>query len=124
MITISHRLQTVMDSDKILVIISFLNSNYKIKSPLFNFKCLSNGQLINYGRPYDLLQDNNSILYDFVHQLCKDEEKRLLEIAKKHADGEQYLTKQNLSSENEDELINADESEPFLRFNQKKIHFE
>ena len=118
MITIAHILQTVMDSDKILVIISFLNSNYKIKSPLFNFKCLSNGQLINYGRPYDLLQDNNSILYDFVHQLGKDEEKRLLEIAKKHAtaiaDGEQYLTKQKLSSKNEDELINAEESEPFI----------
>jgi ATP-binding cassette, subfamily C (CFTR/MRP), member 4 len=64
-ITIAHRLQTIMDSDKIL--------------------CLANGELINYGLPFDLLQDKNSILYELVHKLGKSEEDRMLEIARNHA---------------------------------------
>ncbi len=45
---------------------------------------MSNGQLINHGRPYDLLQDKKSILFDLVHKLGKNEEERLFEIAKEH----------------------------------------
>ena len=74
-----------MDSDKILVIsLAFLFLSHSLYF-LFNFKCLSNGQQINYGRPFDLLQDKESILYDFVHKLGKNEEDRLFQIAKSHA---------------------------------------
>jgi hypothetical protein len=36
------------------------------------------------GRPYDLLQDQNTILYQLVHKLGSDEFNRLLTIAENH----------------------------------------
>ena len=63
----------------------------------FNKKCLSNGEQINYGRPYDLLQNKKSVLYEFVHKLGNKEEERLFQIAKEHAFKNKYIS---LKSEN------------------------
>ncbi len=62
--------------------------------------CLLNGQLVIYGRPYDLLQDKQSILYDFVHKLGKDEEDRILQIDKNHAtnDSDKIILKNEIES--------------------------
>ena len=45
---------------------------------------MSNGELVNYGEPYDLLQNRSSLLYELVQKLGKDEFDRLFEIAKAH----------------------------------------
>lgn len=60
-ITIAHRLQTIIDSDRIM--------------------CMDKGTLINYGAPIDLLNDESTILHDLVYSLDKSESSKLTEIA-------------------------------------------
>ena len=45
-LTIAHRLNTVMDNDKVMVIDA--------------------GRLVEFGHPYDLLRDTNGFLYKLV----------------------------------------------------------
>jgi hypothetical protein len=57
---------------------------------------------VNYGCPYDLLQDKQSILYDFIHKLGKSEEERLFQIAKNHAtnDSDKIIINNEIESNN------------------------
>jgi ATP-binding cassette subfamily C (CFTR/MRP) protein 1 len=68
-LTIAHRLGTIIDSDKVLV--------------------LDGGEVREYGLPHDLLQkkkeDPNAIFRDMVSQLGKEESGRLTEIARQKA---------------------------------------
>ena len=48
MLTIAHRLNTIIDSDRVLV--------------------LDAGQVIQYDTPYNLLQNQNGIFYHLVQQ--------------------------------------------------------
>ena len=50
----------------------------------FPQKCLCDGVLVDIGRPYDLLQDANSILSKLVARLDTNEIERLSTIAKNH----------------------------------------
>nr|UOU03342.1 ATP-binding cassette subfamily C4-4-1 [Brachionus rubens] len=62
-ITIAHRLHTIIDNDRIL--------------------CLSQGKVQNFGRPYELIEDETSVLHDLVNALDKQEREKLIEMAKK-----------------------------------------
>lgn len=69
-ITIAHRLQTVMDSDKILVIDA--------------------GALVEFDEPHLLLSDKNSVLYGMTQQAGKTTAQQLADVAQK-----QYKEKQH-----------------------------
>nr|APD26517.1 ATP-binding cassette transporter subfamily C member 4 X1 protein [Brachionus koreanus] len=60
-LTIAHRLATVVDSDRIL--------------------CLSEGKIVNFGVPKDLLNDQTSILYELTKKLSANEKKLIFDIA-------------------------------------------
>nr|QNH67886.1 ATP-binding cassette transporter subfamily C member 4 X3 [Brachionus rotundiformis] len=61
-ITIAHRLHTIIDNDRIL--------------------CLSQGRVVNFGRPYELIEDDTTILHDLVFSLDKHERVKLIDVAK------------------------------------------
>ena len=62
-LTIAHRLHTIIDSDRIM--------------------CLNRGKIENFGTPYELLMDNKTILHGLVYSLENKEKERLISIAKK-----------------------------------------
>ena len=55
-IAIAHRLQTIIGSDKVLV--------------------LADGKVLEYGPPQDLLENENSEFSQLVNELKKDEDKK------------------------------------------------
>ncbi len=81
-ITIAHRLHSLMDSDKILVYCRFNAPHSAFSSATFFVKCLSNGYLKSTGRPYELAIDPNTILSSFIQKLSEDEQVELIEAAR------------------------------------------
>merc|ERR1719347_2552562 len=61
-LTIAHRLHTIMDSDRILV--------------------LADGKVVEYGQPYELLCDKGGVLTELAEQTGAASKDRLLEIAR------------------------------------------
>ena len=61
-LTIAHRLHTIIDSDRVLV--------------------LDAGQVIQFDSPYNLLQDPNGTFYDMVETTGKGTKEMLKEMAK------------------------------------------
>ncbi|XP_022343366.2 ATP-binding cassette sub-family C member 4-like isoform X1 [Crassostrea virginica] len=61
-ITIAHRLNTIMDSDKVMV--------------------LNEGSLVEFNHPHVLLQDTEGYLYKMVQQTGKGECQKLMDVAK------------------------------------------
>lgn len=45
---------------------------------------MNNGKIENFGRPFDLLHDEKSVLYELVTHLDKSERDKLVEISKKN----------------------------------------
>ena len=84
MLTIAHRLHTIIDNDRIL--------------------CLSKGQVENFDSPYELIQNDSSVLHDLVYALDKDERDKLIDQArlarldnlrKKHSNGDVSFNNKN-----------------------------
>lgn len=67
LVTIAHRIHTVIDSDRILV--------------------MDDGHAVEFGRPADLLQDPNSILSSLVDATGLESAAELRRIAEEHAHG-------------------------------------
>ena len=63
-LTIAHRLHTIIDSDRIM--------------------CLNRGKIENFSVPYELLMDNKTILHSLVYSLEDKEKDRLIRIAEKN----------------------------------------
>eukprot|EP00128_Syssomonas_multiformis_P004960 Colp12_sorted_trinity150504_noHs@10441 len=63
-ITVAHRLNTIMDYDRVLV--------------------LSEGQLVEYAEPFVLLQDPNSAFYKLVEETGRTNLDAMIEIARQH----------------------------------------
>jgi len=105
-ITIAHRLQTIIDSDKIM--------------------CMDKGRLVDYAAPFELLSDRRSILYDLVHNLEATESGKLVQLAHEaylRAGGSplqqvpEEFFEVTLSEADEEEvcvLFSAEEKEAFL----------
>ncbi|XP_060072940.1 ATP-binding cassette sub-family C member 4-like isoform X1 [Ylistrum balloti] len=82
-LTIAHRLNTIMDSDRVLV--------------------LDEGNIVEFNKPYVLLQDEDGHFYRMVQQTGKNEAEHLLEVAHDcyHADISSIIP--TLSSVHDDE---------------------
>ncbi|CAF1503858.1 unnamed protein product [Didymodactylos carnosus] len=78
-LTIAHRLRTVIDNDRILV--------------------LSNGQVIDFDHPYILLSNSNSYFYEMVQQTQKSEIHHLMKQAKK------YYKKKDVQQQEQQQLV-------------------
>ena len=63
-ITVAHRLNTIIDMDKILV--------------------MDAGQVIEFDAAYNLLKDRNGLFYSMVNQTGPDFERMLNSMARKH----------------------------------------
>ena len=90
MITIAHRLHTIIDTGKIL--------------------CLSKGRIENYAHPNELLQDKKTVLYELAHSLDKSEKDRLKELAKaKYLNSNRNIQEENIIIEphNQSEHANS-----------------
>ena len=48
---------------------------------------MSQGRIENFGRPYDLIKDESTILHDLVYTLEKAEREKLIEMAKRSIEG-------------------------------------
>ncbi|XP_059156862.1 ATP-binding cassette sub-family C member 4-like isoform X7 [Physella acuta] len=64
-LTIAHRLHTIMDSDRVMV--------------------LDNGRIVEFDQPYTLLSQGHGFFYEMVQQLGKAEFDHLLEVAREAA---------------------------------------
>nr|APD26522.1 ATP-binding cassette transporter subfamily C member 4 X4 protein [Brachionus koreanus] len=90
-ITIAHRLHTIIDNDRIL--------------------CLSQGRVVNFGRPYELIEDETTILHDLVFSLDKQERDKLVEMAKKSFKNQRrvsMLLDQVVANQSSPEIENLD----------------
>ncbi|XP_034328340.2 ATP-binding cassette sub-family C member 4 isoform X2 [Magallana gigas] len=81
-LTIAHRLNTIMDSDKVMV--------------------LNEGNVVEFNHPHVLLQDTEGYFYKMVQQTGKGESQKLLDIAKS--------TYSNIPPENRPALFTESES--------------
>lgn len=61
MLTVAHRLHTIMDSDRVLV--------------------MDAGKAVEFAAPYELLQIKNGIFFDLMHTLGPQEFDRLTAVA-------------------------------------------
>ena len=97
MLTIAHRLHTIIDSDRIM--------------------CLSKGRLENFGRPCDLLDDESTIFYELVQNLYENEREKLKSLANEARfpkDTKTITTDNSIYSGNKDIQIEYDENDPLM----------
>lgn len=95
-LTIAHRLNTVMDSDKVLV--------------------MDGGQAVEFGHPHDLLQDPTGYFSKMVEQTGSELEKKLKKIA-----ADDFDQKYSKSTKDE-EVTTVEENEINNKDNENKTN--
>lgn len=88
MLTIAHRLNTIIDYDRVIV--------------------LDKGRLMQFDTPYQLIQQGNGIFYELFQNLSSDirnELKRMAQIAHYRNNEKNNSTDQSLIPENNYEFI-------------------
>ena len=98
-LTIAHRLNTIMDSDRVLVSILMFSSSYDLCTMhaifyymdfVSNFQVLQSGNIVEFDQPYLLLKNPSSYFAALVAQTGTVESEKLTEVARKH-----YLLNKN-----------------------------
>ena len=90
---------------------------------------MDKGNVVDIGKPYDLIKDKTTILYDLVKSLDKSESDRLIEIAKKtyNHTNEQSIHKKLQSKEENKSTpfveVSLDTDEPCVIFSKSKKTF-
>lgn len=119
-LTIAHRLHTIMDSDRVMVLkinchqtgsVVFLGTTKELCTDLkclhFHvFQVLDAGRLKEFDAPYTLLKNQRSTFAQLVAQTGPLESKRLFEIAR-----EKYYSKEAIPESPEGEVINNSNKE-------------
>lgn len=72
MLTVAHRLHTIMDSDRVLV--------------------MDTGIAAEFAAPHELLQQGRGIFYEMVHTLGAQEMERLTNVAKEKFESSHKLS--------------------------------
>ena len=80
-LTIAHRLNTIMDSDRILVGFVY-NTSVHFVNPLLSLQLMSNGQVKEFDSPYDLLQNPRSLFYKMVQKTGPSASRKLYQMAR------------------------------------------
>ena len=81
-VTIAHRLNTIMDSDKIMVVCSIVIGMLNYNFMFCDFQqVMDNGAVKELDSPYNLLQDPRSLFYKMVQKTGPTASKKLQQIA-------------------------------------------
>ncbi len=76
---------------------------------ILKFQCLGEGEIKNFGKPSDLLNDENSVLFELTKKLSKSERQTLLDIINQNKSNNKKLLMAKSQSQHSLEVKEIDE---------------